>query len=249
MNHNDHLVLVSGESSTGKSQSLFGLKNPEGVMYLNTESGKRLPFRDKFQKFTITDPMQVFEGFQHAETKPEVHTIVVDSATYLLDMYESVYVRTAVNTQKAWGDFQMFWKDLMQIEVAKSTKNVIFTAHTLSMLNESTGVMETKVPVKGALKNNGIESYFSSVISAKSVPIRQLEGFENDLLNITEDEQEDGFKYVFQTRKTKATVGERIRNPVDLFTKQETFIDNNIQLVLDRLHEYYGDSTTTSEAA
>lgn len=241
MNHNDDLVLISGESASGKSQSLAGLQNPEGVMYLNTESGKRLPFRDRFQRFVITDPMQVFEGFDHAETLPGVHTIVVDSATYLLDMYESVYVRTAVNTQKAWGDFQMFWKDLMQIKVAQSTKNVIFTAHTLATLNEATGVMETKVPVKGALKNNGIESYFSSVISAKSVPIRALEGYENDLLTITEEEEMLGFKYVFQTRKTKATVGERIRNPVDLFSTQETFIDNNIQLVLDRLHEYYAD--------
>ena len=45
---NDHLVLLCGKSATGKSASLMGLKNPEGVLYLNCESGKRLPFKAKF---------------------------------------------------------------------------------------------------------------------------------------------------------------------------------------------------------
>lgn len=36
---NDNLVLIAGKSSTGKSASLMGLENPEGVMYLNCESG------------------------------------------------------------------------------------------------------------------------------------------------------------------------------------------------------------------
>ena len=46
---NDHLVMVCGKSTTGKSASLMGLTNPEGVMYLNCESGKRLPFPAKFK--------------------------------------------------------------------------------------------------------------------------------------------------------------------------------------------------------
>ena len=36
---NDHLILLGGKSATGKSASLMGLKDPEGVMYLNCESG------------------------------------------------------------------------------------------------------------------------------------------------------------------------------------------------------------------
>lgn len=36
---NDHLILLCGKSATGKSASLMGLANPEGVMYLNCESG------------------------------------------------------------------------------------------------------------------------------------------------------------------------------------------------------------------
>ena len=236
---NDDLVLVCGKSASGKSMCLRGLKNHEGVMYLNCESGKRLPFKANFQQFTITDPMQIYEAFEHAESKDDVHTIVVDSLTYLMDMYESVYVLPSSNTMKAWSDFAQYFKNLMQNYVAKSSKNVIFTAHTLDNLNEAEMVMETKVPVKGSLKNNGIESYFSVVIAAKKVPVKTLDNYSNDLLTITDQEKNLGLKYVFQTQLTKETVNERLRGPMDLFSEQETFIDNNIQLVLDRLHDYY----------
>lgn len=37
--YNDHLVLLCGKSATGKSTSLMGMENPEGVMYLNCEAG------------------------------------------------------------------------------------------------------------------------------------------------------------------------------------------------------------------
>ena len=236
---NDHLVLLCGKSATGKSASLMGLENPEGVMYLNCEAGKRLPFKAKFKQFTITDPLQVIEAFTAAEGMADVHTIVVDSLTYLLDMYESIYVLPSANSMKAWGDFAQFYKQLMQQCVASSTKSVIFTAHTADTLNESEMLMETKVPVKGSLKNNGIESYFSVVISSKKVSLKALKEYGSPLLTITPEEEALGFKYVFQTKINKETVNERLRGPLGLFDTKETFIDNNIQLVLNRLKEYY----------
>lgn len=236
---NDNLVLICGKSATGKSASLMGIKNPEGVMYLNCEAGKKLPFRAKFKQFTVTDPLQVLEAFDAAENMPDVHTIVIDTVTYLLEMYESVYVINSPNTMKAWGDFSQFFKTLMQDRVAKSTKNVIFLAHTADRLNESEMAVETAVPVKGSLKNNGIESYFSLVIASKKVPLKALKDYGSELLTITPEEEALGFKYVYQTKLTKDTVGERIRGPLGMFETKETFIDNNVQLVLDRLHAYY----------
>lgn len=217
----------------------MGLKNPEGVMYLNCEAGKKLPFRSKFMELTVTDPMQIHEAFSKAEEMPEIHTIVVDSLTYLLDMYESLYVLNATNGMKAWSDFAQYYKTLMQSYVASSSKNVIFIAHVMDVLNENEMTMETKVPVKGSLKNNGIESYFSCVIAAKKVSLKALEGYSSDLLTITPEEEALGFKYVFQTKITKDTVNERLRGPLGLFDTQETFTDNNMQLILDRLHTYY----------
>jgi len=237
--YNDHLVLLCGKSATGKSASLMNLRHPEGVMYLNCEAGKKLPFRAKFKQYTITDPLQVMEAFQAAEGMEGIHTIVIDSLTYLLDMYESVYVLKSANTMQAWGQFSQFFKELMQQYVAKSSKNVIFIAHTTDTLNENEMVMETKVPVKGSLKNNGIESYFTVVIASKKVPLKTLKEYSSDMLTITPEEEALGYKYVFQTKLTKDTVNERLRGPLGLFDTKETYIDNNMQLVLDRLHEYY----------
>lgn len=237
--YNDHLVLLCGKSAAGKSASLMGLEKPEGVMYLNCESGKKLPFRAKFKQYTITDPHQVFEAFDAAEGMADIHTIVIDSLTYLMDMYESLYVLNSANTMKAWGDFSQYFKTLMQQKVASSSKNVIFTAHTSDTLNEGEMVMETKVPVKGSLKNNGIESYFTVVLASKKVPLKTLKEYGSPLLTITPEEEALGFKYVFQTKITRDSVNERLRGPLGLFDTKETFINNNMQLVLNRLHEYY----------
>jgi hypothetical protein len=147
---NDHLVLLAGQSSSGKSAALRNLRDPEGVMYLNCEAGKRLPFPNKFAKYTIVDPYQVTQAFDHVAAHPDgikhpqlghhvkIHTIVIDSLTFLMDMYESKYVLTSTNTMQAWGNFAQFFKMLMQDKVASSKCNVIFTAHVLATMDETT---------------------------------------------------------------------------------------------------------------
>lgn len=236
---NDHLVLLCGKSATGKTASLMGLKNPEGVMYLNCEAGKRTPFKSKFKEFTVTEPTQVYEGFSAAENMPDIHTIVVDSLSFLMEMFESVYIVGSTNSMAQWGAYAQFFKNLMQQYVAKSTKNVIFIAHTSDTLNEADMVMETKAVVKGSLKGVGLEAYFSVVVYSKKVPLKTLKDYSSALLNITPEEEALGMKYVYQCRLTKETVNERIRGPLGLFTTPETFMDNDAQKLLDRLHNYY----------
>ena len=239
MSVNDNLVLVVGKSATGKSACLKDLPNHEGVIYMNCESGKKLPFPNKFKKVTITDPYQVYHLFEQAEQMEDVHTLVIDSVTFLMQMYEVSKVKTAANTMQAWGEYGDFFVNLMQQYVAKSTKNVIMTAHTQDQLNESTMTMETFIKVKGALMNNGIEAFFSQIVACKTIPLKDLEGQESEYLNITEDDEDLEYKHVFQTRKTKETTGERIRGPLGMWKRKETFIDNNIAHVLDRIDTYY----------
>lgn len=238
---NDNLILIAGKSATGKSLSLMGLKNQEGVLYLNTESNKKLPFRSNFIEKNVTDPYQIYEAFIWAEdtAQDHVHTIVIDSLTYMMDQFESLHVLPSTNTMKAWGNYAQFFKNLMNQYVAKSTKNVIFTAHTLDVINEAEMISETLVKVKGSLMNTGIESYFSTVVATKKMGLKKLEPYGSNLLNITEDEAMLEFKYVYQTKLTKDTVNERIRSPLAMWSTPETFTDNNVALVIDRLHEYY----------
>lgn len=236
---NDHLVMISGQSATGKSASLRNLKGGKKVMYLNCEAGKKLPFRNKFDTYVITDPYEVHDAFDHAQDNPDFEGVIVDTQTFLMDMYESVHVVGSSKTMQAWGEYAQFFKKLMQDKVAKSDKWVIFTAHTRTDLDEATGTMHTKIPVKGALQNNGIEAYFSTVVSTKRMTLKALAKYENKLLTITPEDEALGFKYVFQTQLTKDTVGERIRSPMGMFTTQETFIDNDAQLLMDHLKDYY----------
>ena len=236
---NDHLVLIAGESGTGKSASLMNIPNHEGVMYLNCEAGKKLPFRNKFRNFVITDPMEVYEAFDHAKGNPAFHTIVIDTVTFLMDMYETLYVLNSANTMQAWSQYAQFFKILMQDKVANSDKAVIFLGHTRSDLDEKAMEMRVTVPIKGALKNNGVEAYFSTVVATKKVAIKDLEGFQSDLLHITEEEIAVGYKHVFQTRITRNTIGERIRAPMGMFAPAQTYIDNDAGRLLAHLQDYY----------
>lgn len=236
---NDNLVLIVGSSAAGKSASLRNIRNQEGVMYLNCEAGKKLPFPNKFQSFTITDPYQVLEAFDYAETQENVHTVIIDTATFMMDMFESIHVLTSANTMAAWGAYNQFFKTLMQDKVARSSKNVIVLAHTLATYNEADMVIETKVPVKGALKNQGIEAYFSCVVAAKKVQVKDLKDYSSELLEIDAEEEALGFKYVFQTKLTKSTVNERIRSPMGLFTTKQTYMNNCAQQLLDHVNNYY----------
>lgn len=239
---NDFLILVGGKSAGGKSASLRNLRNPEGVLYLNCDSGKKLPFPNKFQSYTIKNPFQVLEAFDAVKAgKLKCHTIIIDTLTFLMDMFESQYVIGSANTMAAWGSFQQYFKSLMQEKIAGCGLNVVVLAHTLDIANESEMIMETKVPVKGALKNNGIEAYFSCVVAAKKVTLKTLKDYQSKLLNITPEEEALGFKYVFQTRLTKDTVNERLRSPMALFKTEETFMDNDLQVLLDHLHKYYSE--------
>lgn len=236
---NDQLVLVVGYSSTGKSASLRNIKNQDKWMYLNCEAGKRLPFKSNFDQYRIADPYQVLEAFDYGTNNPDVDGIITDSLTFLMDMFETQYVLNSSNTMKGWSDYQQFFKVMMQEKVTLFSKPTIFTAHVKDELDEKAMEIKTSVPVKGALKNNGIEAYFSTVVAAKKVSLKELEKYNNPMLVITEEEKELGYKHVFQTRPTKTTVGERIRSPMGMFSREQTYIDNDCQLLLDHLDSFY----------
>lgn len=242
---NNHLVMIAGESAGGKSASLHNIQNPEGVLYLNCESGKHLPFPSKFKEVNITDPMIIYDYFDAIPAN--FHTIVIDTQTFLMDMYESHYVlgpgcprsNGKPDTMTGWGRYAQYFKKLMQKYVAESDKNVIFMAHSHAIRNDESMVIERKVPVKGSLQKNGIEAYFSTVVAAKKMAIGDLKDYSNPLLTFNTEEKAIGVKYVFQTRLTKETVNDRIRSNMGMWSQQETFINNDAQLLLNRLHEYY----------
>lgn len=238
-------LLIAGESGAGKSFSLMNIKGPEGVLYLNCEGGKPLPFKNKFKRVTIEDPLEVFDILEKvkSDSKGRYHTIIFDTVSFLMNRFESVHVLGAQNTMKAWGDYGQYFPKLIYDYVAPLEQHTIMLGHLEGILNEETQRVEYKVPVKGALAKNGIEAYFTTVLYARKMAIKDIEkeAEEGPMLTITERDRNLGYKHVLQTRTTKQTVGDKIRSPWGLFKDDETYIDNDVQAVIDRLKAYYAD--------
>lgn len=241
---NPYIVLVCGQSGGGKSASLRNLPEPSNVLFLNAESNKALPFRNgsKFWSINIDDPVEVLDVFDMLAEEDgdaaDIHTVALDSVTMLMDKYETMHVVDSANTQKAWGDYHQYFLKIFNERAPRINKRFVVTAHVDTFLNEAKGIEETKVKVKGALQSRGVEAYFNTVIYAKCMPIKKLEKYKNDLLNITDQERALGYKYVFQTNKDKSTTGESIKTSMGMFSEQETFIDNDIELVFQRIADF-----------
>ena len=187
----------------------------------------------------ITDPYHIFEGFIWAETQPQIHTIVIDSLSFLMDMFVSVHIMNSADSRAQWQAYQEFFKELMQQKVASSTKNVIIITHIAEDLDEEKGIRTEQAVVKGGLKGTGVEAYFSLNVTARAMPIKELEKHPSEFLNITDDERDVGYKHVFQVRKTKETTGSRIRGPMGLFPQGTVYTDNCAQMLLDVVHDFY----------
>lgn len=236
------LLLITGESATGKSTSLMNIPDQKRWAYLNTESGKSLPFKHNFRSAIVTDPYEVTATIEQLTTQPNFDGVIIDSLTFLMDMYESLYLINAKDSRAAWQNFAQFFKNMMQQSVAKAIrggKHVVFLAHTKT---EQDAAMNEKtfVPVKGSLGNQGIEAYFSVVVSTKRVSLEKLKDQDPALCRLTEDDELVGYKHVFQTRLTKETVGERIRGPIGLFAKNQIYMDNDVALLIDHMNKHFG---------
>lgn len=249
------LLLVVGKPTSGKTFSLDGMREKEKIFYLNCEgSGKPLPIsgRNKIKQQIILDPLEELLGEKNYidqlvrnKDKANINTVVVDTITFLMDIVETKYVKTvdAKHTMQAWGFYGDFFRNFMG-QVAKLLKvgiDVILMAHVAERFNGEEQVMDSYIPIKGAVGKTGVEAFFSDIVSTEHMKVKDLEGYENDYLHITEEEQEEGFKHVIQTRITKDTIGKRIRTNPAMWKKKETYIDGNIQVVLDRMKEFYGD--------
>ena len=251
---NKRMILINGESANGKTASLEYLDNHEGVLYLNCEAGKDISFKHNFVEYKITNPVQVYQAFdkvlkdgtvKNPKTGEQVpiHTIVIDSITFLMDMFVSQHVNTSPDTRRAWGEYGEFVRVLMQDKIANSPCTVIVTAHTLKEDNMETLSTSSRAALQGGLgKGTGLEAYFSTVVYAKRIRLKELEPFLDkgpSMLTVTEDEEFDGNKYVYVTRPFGSHSGDRIRSPRGMFKPADALMDNNAQLLINTLNNFY----------
>ena len=117
------IVMVYGQSGTGKSTSLRNFK-PEDVCIVNV-SGKPLPFRNKHKTFNTDDYMSIDTAIKKAPAK----SIVIDDATYLMT---NEYMRTAkVTGYQKFTDMALNYFTLIKSAAAlPDDKIVYFLGHS-----------------------------------------------------------------------------------------------------------------------
>lgn len=117
------IVMVYGQSGTGKSTSLRNFK-PEDVCIVNV-SGKPLPFKNKHKTFNTDDYMSIETAIKKAPAK----SIVIDDATYLMT---GEYMRTAkVTGYQKFTDLALNYYTLVKTAAAlPDDKIVYFLGHS-----------------------------------------------------------------------------------------------------------------------
>src|SRR6056297_635642 len=102
---NPHSLLICGESGSGKSMSLYEMRDRTDVLYLNCDGGKPLPFKNKFKNKVVNDPEDIIEMLEFLADEDNdnpFNFVVVDTMSFMMDMYETIHVLPARDTQKMW---------------------------------------------------------------------------------------------------------------------------------------------------
>lgn len=122
------IVMIYGQSGTGKSTSLRNFKT-EDVCIVNV-SGKPLPFRNKHKTFNTDDYMSIDTAIKKAPAK----SIVIDDATYLMT---NEYMRTAkVTGYQKFTDMALNYFTLIKSAAAlPDNKIVYFLGHSETDVN------------------------------------------------------------------------------------------------------------------
>lgn len=214
-----NLILVIGESGTGKSTSIETLDPKE--TFLIQAVNKPLPFRGFKKKYplltkklpgnrVIANNIELISrAFQRCELDTKIKTIIVDDFQYVLS---DEYMRKA--TEKGFDKFTIMAQNYYSIlKIAQNMRedlNIIFLSHS-----ETKDDGTTKVKTIGKLLDDKItiEGLFTIVLNTKV---------------------EDG-SYYFETQNNGFNTS---KSPKGMF--EEFKIPNDLKYVVDKVNEYYG---------
>jgi hypothetical protein len=235
---NKRIVLIVGEERTGKSRSLKTLRDPKTIAYANCDC-KDLTFKDDFSYHEqFTDPADLMDFIDAVEDDEDIETIIIDTITYLMRSFKIHHIDKAVDGRNGWGLLQKYYNALM-LKLKATHLNVIIIGHVYEYTDESTGAIKSKMDFQGSIARSPIGD-FTTVLESKShIVTKKLLKLANDTLTFDELAMRDGIKYTFLTRRTKAYSQSLVRSADDLWKTDQLFIDNDIQIVIDRLEEYY----------
>ena len=204
-------ILLYGKSGSGKSRSLKFFGEDE-ILLVNVE-GKELPFRSKFKYVCRTDSIDtIIEQLNKMPCK----ICVIDDAGYLM----THRFMNNHRAKKGNASFEMYDEiaDTMYFLVQRIKSDVPADVTVYIILHEDTSdTGETKLRTIGKLIDNKV----------------CLEGMVTICLRCMSDHG----KHFFRTQTDGYDI---TKAPEDLFSADETEIDNNLKLVDDKIRDFYG---------
>lgn len=204
-------VMIIGKSGSGKSTSLRNFDEKE--LYLIKVLGKPLPFRKQFESVYETDDYQKVVA---ALIKTPKEAIVIDDAGYLITNHFMNGHAAAGAGNAIFGFYNdigdKFWR-LVQFVTNElpDSKIVYFMMH-----EDKNDLGDIKPKTIGKLLDEKVclEGMFTIVLRCIG----------------------EGTKHYFRTITTGSDV---TKTPVDMFTKDEEEIDNDLKMVDDRIRDFY----------
>ena len=225
-----NLVIVLGSSGTGKSTSIKTL-NPEETVIINV-LGKDLPFKGSRANYTrekknlvqsakwdsISSMMQSI-----SKNMPNIHNIVIDDAIYIMRTeFFDRSKETGFNKYNELADH--FRRIIAEGNNLRSDITVFMMLHTESVEADGS-VIGYKASTVGKLLDKMYNPLESVSITLFSQPKYDDKGKP---------------EFGFWTHPMKVNGIEiPAKSPAEMF--EEDFIPNSLQLVLDKMHEYYGE--------
>lgn len=225
-----NLVIVLGSSGTGKSTSIKTL-NPEETIVLNV-LGKDLPFKGSRVNYTrekknlvqsanwdnIISMMQSIN-----KNLPHIRNIVIDDAIYIMRTeFFDRSKETGFNKYNELADH--FRRIIAEGNALRSNITVFMMLHT-ETVDADGSVIGYKASTVGKLLDKMYNPLESVSITLFAQPKYDDKGRP---------------EFGFWTHPMKVNGIEiPAKSPAEMF--EEDFIPNSLQLVLDKMHEYYGE--------
>jgi len=221
-------VGILGPSGTGKSTSYRNL-DPEKTYLINI-AGKEIPFPASESKYITKDQVDDNEFHNRRDThdpkeievvlraidQKQTHfkNVIIDDIQYLMSFEFMSRIK-----EKGWDKFQdvalNFFNVIQAARHMRSDLNVFFMGH---IAEKDDGMKGLKTVGKATDQYTNPEGLFTMILQTEVFPER-------------EDPSE---RYMFMTR----TDGNRVcRSPLGMF--KDTYIPNDLKLVVDRMDEYY----------
>lgn len=217
------LVGVVGESGTGKSTSIKYL-DPKETFIINT-AGKELPFKGSgklynkesknyYEPSTIVEVLGALKNI--SDKAPHIKYVIIDDSNYLMTF-------TLINkaSESGYTKFSLMAKDIVTLiqEAKKLRDDLIIYYFTHSEPIEDGGdIVSYKMKTAGKMLDNQVV----------------LEGLFTVVLYTFVECKGDKCSHYFITNKMGKLPA---KSPSGLF--DELKIENNLQLVSDKITEYY----------